>query len=97
MEQDPINPTELAIIETMLQLSIRQINSIISHADHIHRQRMTYFLIETRRAAYKALRIKKTMLDVLSEFDVSRPTYDDWYSKWHRFLPSNVKFLLESK
>jgi hypothetical protein len=97
MEQDPINPTEQALIETMLQFSIQQINSIIPHADHIHRQRLTYFLIETRRAAYKALCIKKTMLNVLSEFDVSRPTYDDWYSKWHRFLPSNVKILLETK
>ena len=97
MNQHPINPTELVLIETMLQISIRQINSIIPHADHIHRQRLTYFLIETRRAAYKSLCIKKTMLDVLAEFDVSRPTYDDWYAKWHRFLPSNVKILLDSK
>ena len=97
MEQYSINPTELAIINTMLQISIEQINSIISHADHIHRQRLTYFLIETRRASYKSLRIKKTMLDVLAEFDVSRPTYDDWYLKWHRFLPSNVKILLDYK
>lgn len=97
MEQDPINPTELAIINTMLQISTRQIKSITPQVDHICRQRLTYFLIESRRAAYKALCIKKTMLDVLAEFDVSRPTYDDWYAKWHRFLPSNVKILLESK
>ena len=84
-------------METMLQISLQQIHSITPHADHIHRQRLTYFLIETRRAAYKALRFKKTMLDVLAEFDVSRPTYDDWYSKWHRFLPSNVKILLDYK
>ena len=84
-------------METMLQISLQQIHSITPHADHIHRQRLTYFLIETRRAAYKTLRVKKTMLDVLAEFDVSRPTYDDWYSKWHRFLPSNVKILLDYK
>jgi len=87
----------MAFIEAMLQISIHQINSIIPHADHICRQRLMYFLIETRRAAYKTVGKKRTMLDILAEFDVSRPTYDDWYSKWHRLLPSNVKNLLEPK
>lgn len=97
MHQHPINRTELAIIEIMLQISVQQIDSNTPHPDHIQRQRLTYFLIETRRAAYKTLRIKRPILDVLAEFEVSRPTYDDWYSKWHRFLPSNVKNILEEK
>ncbi len=95
MHQDTINRTEQAIIEIMLQISVQQLNSRTEQADHIQRQRLIYFLIEARRAAYKVLQIKKTMLDILAEFEVSRPTYDDWYSKWHRFLPSNVKNLLE--
>lgn len=93
----PINRTEQAMIEIMFRISTLELGSSVSQPDPICRQRLTYFLIETRRAAYKALGKKKSILSVLDEFEVTRPTYDDWYSKWHRLLPSNVKILLDTK
>ena len=63
--------------------------------DAIHTRRLTYILFETRRAAYKAAKIKRTLKSFYIEFGINKDTYYDWQLKWYHLLPSNVKNLLK--
>ena len=91
MEQDPINNLELAIMELEFNRTTYELTRIIPSIDGIFAQRLTYFLIETRRAAYKASDTKCILGEILGQFHVSYYTYYEWRFKWRHLLPSNVK------
>ena len=91
MEQDPITATELAFMELEFEKTTRELTRRIPDIDCIQRQRLIYFLFETRRAAYKAAGIKRTLKSFYSEFNINKDTYYDWQLKWYHLLPSNVK------
>ena len=92
-----INPTEYAIMEMVYRSSVQELNKHkrVPSIDHIHYRRLAYFLIEARRAAYQVANVKRTLKNVLDEFEVGYDAYYDWREKWHRFLPSNVKILID--
>ena len=89
-----INQTECAIMEWEYTRTREELNKRVPDIDAINYRRLAYLLIETRRAAYKAAGVKRTLRNVLDEFDVGYDTYYDWREKWYRLLPSNVKNLV---
>lgn len=91
MEQDPINKLELAIMELEFNRTTHELSRIIPSINHIFAQRLTYFLIETRRAAFAQSGQTITLKQVLAYFHVTYMTYYDWRFKWYHLLPSNVK------
>lgn len=88
---DPINPTELAHIELEFERMKHALSKTIPSIDELRSRRLTYFLIETRRAAYGLANIRKSLKDVLDEFDVGYDAYYDWREKWYRLLPPHIK------
>ena len=91
MEQEPITATELAFMEYEFEKTTRELTRRIPSIDSIYRQRLIYFLFETRRAAYKAAGVKRTLKSFYVEFSINKDTYYDWQFKWYHLLPSNVK------
>ncbi len=91
-----INPTERAIMELVREMTIQQLSKRVPAIDTIENRRLTYFLIEVRRAAYIEKGAKRTLISVLHEFSVQKcDTYYEWRLKWHHLLPSNVKNLIK--
>ena len=95
MNQNAINPTEWTFM-LLEQANMQQklTKSVIS-IDPIDYRRLAYFLIETRRAAYKKAHIKRTLKSVLDEFDVDYHTYYNWREKWYLLLPHAIRILLK--
>ena len=91
MEQDPINNLELAIMELEFKRTTHELTRIIPSINPIFAQRLTYFLVETRRAAFAQAGQSITLRQVLAYFHVTYMTYYDWRFKWYHLLPSNVK------
>lgn len=95
MEQDPINPLEFAFMELEFNRTTHELTRYVPSINHIFAQRLTYFLIETRRAAFAQARQTATLKDILDYFHVTYMTYYDWRFKWYHLLPSNVKIWLK--
>ena len=95
MEQDPLNSTELAFMNYEFNRTTHELKRRIPSIDAIHSRRLTYILFETRRAAYNAAKIKRTLKSFYIEFGINKDTYYDWQLKWYHLLPSNVKILLK--
>ena len=91
MEQNPINSLELAIMELEFNRTTHELTRYVPSIDDIFAQRLTYFLIETRRAAFAQANQMSTLKNILAYFHVSYMTYYDWRFKWYHLLPSNVK------
>ena len=70
-----ITPTELAFMEYEFNKTTKELNRRRPAIDHIYRQRLIYFLFETRRSAYKAAGIKQTLKSFYTEFDINKDTY----------------------
>ncbi len=86
-----INPTELAHIELEFTRMQHALTRTIPPIDELRARRLTYFLIETRRAAYGEAHVRKSLKDVLDEFDVGYDAYYDWREKWYLLLPAYIK------
>ena len=95
MDNDPLNPTELAHIELEYQIMKHELKKRSPVINSIRARRLTYFLIETRRASYAEQKIKKSLKDVLDEFDVGYDAYYDWQEKWYHLLPRAIKLWLK--
>lgn len=86
-----ITTTESTIIRFVFEDTCAQLQRRIPHVEHIDYRRLAYFLIETRRAAYRSTSIRRTLTAVLDEFGIQKPTYYDWREKFYRFLPPDIK------
>ena len=94
--ENAINQTTLALLETMREMTIKQVNKRVAVVDQFDHRMLTYLLIETRRAAYIETNTPHTLIGVLHEFNVQKcDTYYEWRFKWYKFLPSNVKNLIK--
>ena len=91
---NPINLTEIAISEMVYRMSICALSRQVPSIDEINYRRLAYLLIETRRAAYKAAGVKRTLIRVLNEFNIGYDAYYDWRLMWYKYLPENIKQLL---
>lgn len=90
MEQDPINPIESAIINTVCtMIRPRLFRTILSLPGFNHR-RIAYFLIEAIRAECKMAGRKVTLQRVVDMFDIKKDTYYEWREKWHHLLPEKI-------
>ena len=81
------------VIDYEFNRTMRELSKIIPSIDSLDYRRLTYLIIETRRAAYRAASIKRTLGDLLLDFGISDDTYYDWRMKWHRYLPDYIKKL----
>ena len=68
---DPLTQTELMVIDYEFKRTMRELSKIIPSVDSIDYRRLTYLLIETRRAAYKEARVKRTLGNLLNDFGIS--------------------------
>lgn len=83
-------------MELVYQTTCMQLDKRVPFIDSLENRRLTYFLIEVRRAAYKEKGIKRTLISILHEFNVQKcDTYYEWRLKWYHLLPSNVKNLIK--
>ena len=92
--KETINPTECAIIELVRQKTTNELGKRVPCIDDIDYRRLAYLLIETRRAAYKATGVKRTLIRVLNEFHICDDTYYEWRLKWYTLLPDAIKNLV---
>ena len=83
------------VIDFEFNRTMRELSKIIPSVDPVDHRRLTYLLIETRRAAYKTAHVKRTLGSLLNDFGISDDTYYDWRIKWHRFLPEHIKNLVK--
>lgn len=95
MELKTINSTELAHMDVEQNIMKQLISKTVISVDSIDYRRLAYFLIETRRAAYKEAHIKRTLKSVLDEFDVEYHTYYNWREKWYLLLPRAIRSLVK--
>lgn len=86
-----LTQTELMVIDYEFNRTMRELSKIIPSIDPVNHRRLTYMLIETRRAAYKAAGVKCTLRDILLDFGISDDTYYDWRLQWYRLLPEYIK------
>ena len=91
MKNDPINASEIAHIELEATLLKHELSKTVHSVCVINSRRLTYFLIETRRSVYKENGIKKTLKNVLDEFDVEYHTYYNWREQWYLLLPHAIR------
>jgi len=73
----------------------QQLTRTIPSIPAFNHRRLAYFLIETRRAAYKEAHIKRTLKQVLDEFEVEYHTYYNWREKWYLLLPRAIRIQLK--
>ena len=92
---DQLNQTELMVIDYEFKRTMRELSRIIPSIDLVDHRRLTYLLIETRRAAYKAARVKRTLGSLLNDFGISDDTYYDWRLRWYSLLPEHIKNLVK--
>ena len=95
MELKTINSTELAHMDVEQNIMKQLISKTVISVDSIDYRRLAYFLIETRRVAYKEAHIKRTLKSVLDEFDVEYHTYYNWREKWYLLLPRAIRSLVK--
>ena len=89
------NDLERAIMLIVRDMTNEQLAKRVPMIDPIDYRRLAYFLIETRRAAYKEAHIKRTLKSVLDEFDVEYHTYYNWREKWYLLLPRAIRILIK--
>lgn len=92
---EQLTQTELMVIDYEFKRTMRELSRIIPSVDPVDHRRLTYLLIETRRAAYKAARVKRTLGSLLNDFGISDDTYYDWRLKWYSLLPEHIKNLVK--
>lgn len=92
---EQLTQTELMVIDYEFKRTMRELSRIIPSIDPVDHRRLTYLLIETRRAAYKAARVKRTLGSLLNDFGISDDTYYDWRLKWYSLLPEHIKNLVK--
>ncbi len=92
---DQLTQTELMVIDYEFKRTMRELSKIIPSVDPVDYRRLTYLLIETRRAAYKAARVKRTLGSLLNDFSISDDTYYDWRLRWYSLLPEHIKNLVK--
>ncbi len=83
------------VIDYEFKRTMRELSKIIPSVDPVDYRRLTYLLIETRRAAYKAARVKRTLGSLLNDFSISDDTYYDWRLRWYSLLPEHIKNLVK--
>lgn len=92
---DKLTQTELMAIDYEFKRTMRELSKTIPSIDPVDHRRLTYLLIETRRAAYKATHVKRTLGSLLNDFGISDDTYYEWRLHWFRFLPDDIKNLVK--
>lgn len=92
---EQLTQTELMVIDYEFKRTMRELSKIIPSIDPVDYRRLTYLLIETRRAAYKAARVKRTLGSLLNDFSISDDTYYDWRLRWYSLLPEHIKNLVK--
>ena len=92
---EQLTQTELMVIDYEFKRTMRELSKIIPSVDPVDYRRLTYLLIETRRAAYKAARVKRTLGSLLNDFGISDDTYYDWRLRWYSLLPEYIKNLVK--
>ena len=90
MEQDPINPIESAIIDTVCAMIRPLLTRTILSLPGFYYRRIAYFLIEAIRAECKLAGRKVTLQRVVDMFGIKKDTYYDWREKWHHLLPEKI-------
>lgn len=91
MEKESINPIEFAHMKLEYSIIREALTKNIPSVGALRSRRMTYLLIETRRAAYGEAGSPQTLKKVLDQFDVGYDAYYDWREKWYLLLPNWVK------
>ena len=92
---EQLTQTELMVIDYEFKRTMRELSRIIPSIDLVDHRRLTYLLIETRRAAYKAARVKRTLGSLLNDFGISDDPYYDWRLRWYSLLPEHIKNLVK--
>ena len=87
-----INPFERAIIDVVREMTNIQLTKRVPDIPMIDYRRVTFCLIEDRRAAYKAAKKKHTLETVLNDFDISKKAYYNWYEKYHSYYKQCKNF-----
>ena len=82
--KESITPTERAVLDTVRSITRPELRKRVPNIDFIGHRRITFFLIEDRRADYEQAGIDITIPQLLAEFGIKSPhTYYDWYEKYH--------------
>ena len=90
MEQDPINPIESAILDTVCAMIRPRLFRTILSLPEFNYRRIAYLLIEAIRAECKLAGRKITLQRALDMFDIDKTTYYEWREKWHHLLPEKI-------
>lgn len=91
MKTESLNATELAFMQLEFENTTRKMTHLIPMLDGIQPRRLSYLLIETRRAACAEAGKTKTLKEIIDGFHVGYDTYYSWREKWYTILPEHIK------
>ncbi|MBR1716594.1 MAG: hypothetical protein IJ718_03115 [Paludibacteraceae bacterium] len=87
-----ISQFDLAIMNTIGEMTKKQLAKRVPAIPEFDYRRITFCLIEDRIQMYKEAEIKFKQEDILVQFGITKKAYYAWYEKYHSYYKQCKKF-----